>query len=126
MKCQVRFRSAHCAAFGAASASRFSPTSDRPSSLSSRTSEAGWVLVTAISVMSAGSRPAEVNRSLQEVGDIQVVVFFEYDGATPGGGDIEGLRARVAVRRAECGRVSRVRRYRVNSLRPDCFGPGDL
>src|ERR1700761_3277628 len=59
-KCQRRSRSAQASALGAASWSRFSPKSRWPSSYSSRTSEAGQVLVTAISVISSRDRPAAV------------------------------------------------------------------
>ena len=48
MKCQLSPRSCSCAAFSAASWSRFSPTSVTPSDASRRTSWAGWNLVTTI------------------------------------------------------------------------------
>ena len=58
-KCQRRSdRSAHSAAFAAASWSRFSPTSRTPSACRARTSDAGNVFVTTTTVTSAGSRPA--------------------------------------------------------------------
>src|SRR6185312_7813693 len=53
--------------------------------------------------------PAGRGRSLQEVGNIKVVVLLEDDGAAAGGGDVEGLARRLGVRRAVRGRVPGVR-----------------
>src|SRR6185312_15021949 len=53
--------------------------------------------------------PAGRGRSLQEVGNIKVVVLLEDDGAAAGGGDVEGLARRLSVRRAVRGRVPGVR-----------------
>src|SRR5690349_15077845 len=117
-------RPAQAAALGAASASRFSPKSVRPSPLSSITSTAGCVLVIAIRVTSPLSRPALAQAasilpltsarlpassarresggcggfsSLEEVGDIQVVVLFEDHRAAATRAHVEDLLSRTGT-----------------------------
>src|SRR6266478_6627302 len=53
--------------------------------------------------------PAGENLSLQEIGNIQVVVFLEDDGAPSAARDIEGLRGRLGVYRPEPWRIRSLR-----------------